>query len=109
MNNTIQYKGYIGSAEFSEEDSVFFGKVLGIRSLISYEGENAKELIEDFHPGLFSYASISDIPANHLTVRIKFACDIQKKYFDTHIYSETKHEARRRKKNYAPPFYLWRK
>ncbi len=78
MNNTIQYKGYIGSAEFSEEDSVFFGKVLGIRSLISYEGENAKELIEDFHPGLFSYASISDIPANHLTVRTKFACDIQK-------------------------------
>ena len=29
MNNTIQYKGYIGSVEFSEEDSIFYGKVMG--------------------------------------------------------------------------------
>ena len=38
MNNTIQYKGYVGSVEFSEEDGIFYGKVMGIRSLISYEG-----------------------------------------------------------------------
>ena len=49
MNNTIQYKGYIGSVEFSEEDSIFYGKAMGIRSLISYEGESARELLEDFH------------------------------------------------------------
>ena len=36
MNNTIQYKGYIDSVGFSEEDSIFYGKVMGIRSLISY-------------------------------------------------------------------------
>ena len=23
MNNTIQYKGYVGSVEFSEEDGIF--------------------------------------------------------------------------------------
>lgn len=49
MNNTIEYKGYIGSVEFSEEDNLFFGKVMGIRSLISYEGENSTDLITDFH------------------------------------------------------------
>lgn len=49
MNNTIQYKGYIGSVEFSEKDKIFYGKVMGIRSLISYEGESARELLEDFH------------------------------------------------------------
>lgn len=49
MNNIMQYKGYIGSVEFSEENEVFYGKVLGIRSLISYEGTTAKELIADFH------------------------------------------------------------
>ena len=32
MNNTIEYKGYVGSVEFSEEDGVFFSKVQGIRS-----------------------------------------------------------------------------
>ena len=49
MSNTIEYKGYIGNIEFSEKDGVFYGKVQGIRSLISYEGENAKDLIKDFH------------------------------------------------------------
>ena len=38
MNNTMEYKGYVGSVEFSEEDVIFYGKVMGIRSLISYEG-----------------------------------------------------------------------
>lgn len=55
MNNTIQYKGYVGSVEFSEEDGVFYGKVMGIRSLISYEGENAKELLDDFHGAIDNY------------------------------------------------------
>ena len=47
MNSTVKYKGYIGSVEFSEEDMCFFGSVQGIRSLISYEGKDAYELIED--------------------------------------------------------------
>ena len=55
MNNTIQYKGYVGSVEFSEDDGIFFGKVMGSRSLISYEGENAHDLIEDFHGAVDDY------------------------------------------------------
>lgn len=35
----MTYKGYVGSVEFSDADGVFFGKVQGVRSLISYEGE----------------------------------------------------------------------
>lgn len=30
----MTYKGYVGSVEFSDADSVFFGKVQGVRSLI---------------------------------------------------------------------------
>ena len=48
MNNTISYKGYTGTVEFSETDGIFYGKVVGIRALISYEGTNAKDLIDDF-------------------------------------------------------------
>lgn len=55
MNNTMEYKGYVGSVEFSEEDVIFYGKVMGIRSLISYEGENARELVEDFHEAVDDY------------------------------------------------------
>lgn len=60
MNNTMEYKGYIGSVEFSEEDELFFGKVMGIRSLISYEGSTAKELISDFHISVDDYLAMCE-------------------------------------------------
>lgn len=60
MKNIIEYKGYIGSVEFSEEDEIFFGKVLGIRSLLSYEGETAKELVSDFHEVVDEYLEMCE-------------------------------------------------
>ena len=58
MNNTMKYKGYIGSVEFSENDCIFFGKVQGISSLISYEGSNANELVADFHEAVDEYIAL---------------------------------------------------
>lgn len=55
MNNIMEYQGYVGSVEFSQEDNLFYGKVMGIRSLISYEGTTAKELVEDFHRAVEDY------------------------------------------------------
>ena len=55
MSNTMEYKGYLGSVEFSEADGVFYGKVMGIRALISYEGTTAKELVDDFHGAVDDY------------------------------------------------------
>ncbi len=60
MNNTMEYRGYIGSVEFSENDGIFYGKVLGIRALISYEGTNATELIEDFHGAVEAYLELCE-------------------------------------------------
>ena len=39
--STMNYKGYIGSIEASEEDNCLFGKVLDLPSdtAITYEGE----------------------------------------------------------------------
>ena len=54
----MEYKGYIGSVEVSEEDGVFFGKVQGIRSLISYEGENYNDLRDDFHNAVEDYLAM---------------------------------------------------
>ena len=58
MSNTIEYKGYVGNIEFSENDGVFYGKVQGVRSLISYEGRNAEELINDFHLAVDDYLEL---------------------------------------------------
>ncbi len=58
MSNTMDYKGYTGSVEFSPEDRLFFGKVLGIQALISYEGTSADELVEDFQGAVDDYLSL---------------------------------------------------
>ena len=44
--------------EFSENDRLFFGKVLGVRALISYEGTTATELVEDFHGAVDDYLEL---------------------------------------------------
>ena len=58
MSNVMEYKGYIGSVEFSEADAVLFGKVMGIRALISYEGTTVQELVDDFHDAVDEYLSM---------------------------------------------------
>lgn len=53
--NYLEYKGYSGSIEYSPEDSLLFGKVLGIKGLISYEGETGRLLEEDFKNAIDTY------------------------------------------------------
>ena len=77
MNNTIQYRGYIGSVEFSEGDGLFYGKVMGIRSLISYEGETAKELIDDFHGAVDDYLSACEAEGRTPEVAYKGSFNIR--------------------------------
>lgn len=54
----MTYKGYVGSVEFSDADSVFFGKVQGVRCLISYEGETREALEVDFREAIDAYLEL---------------------------------------------------
>ena len=58
MNNTMIYKGYIGSVEFSEEDCLFYGSLQGIKILVDYDGATAKQLIEDFNNAVDNYLEV---------------------------------------------------
>ena len=51
----LEYKGYTGSIEYSPEDDLLYGKVMGIRGLISFEGETGKLLEEDFREAVDIY------------------------------------------------------
>ncbi len=51
----FEYKGYTGSIEYSKEDDLLYGKVLGIKSLLSYEGATGKELEIDFKEVIDEY------------------------------------------------------
>lgn len=62
-DSRMEYKGYEGSIEFSEEDGVYFGKVQNVDSLISYEGATPVELLVDFHKAVDDY--LTQCEADH--------------------------------------------
>ncbi len=51
----LEYKGYTGTIEFSKEDGLLYGKILGIQGLISYEGTTGNELEADFIDAIETY------------------------------------------------------
>jgi predicted HicB family RNase H-like nuclease len=55
MHNILQYEGYYASVHFSTEDEVFFGKILGIDDLVTFEGASVKELKKAFHEAVDDY------------------------------------------------------
>ncbi len=84
MRNIMEYKGYVGSVEFSEEDGVFFGSVQSIRSLISYEGTNAKELVSDFHGAVDSYLAACEEKGEKPEIPYKGSLNVRFKNPETH-------------------------
>ena len=55
MKNMMQYKGYYGSVNFDADDLIFYGKLEFVKSLISYEGETAKEIDTAFKEAVDDY------------------------------------------------------
>jgi predicted HicB family RNase H-like nuclease len=55
MSKTLQHRGYDGSVEFSAEDKMLHGRVIGIRDLISYGGTNVKALEKNFRDAIDEY------------------------------------------------------
>ena len=46
--NTMNHKGYTARLEYDERDHIFVGRVLGLRSIISFHGETVSDLRHEF-------------------------------------------------------------
>ena len=46
--NTMRYKNYTARVEFDERDNIFVGRVLGVRSIISFHGATVAGLRCEF-------------------------------------------------------------
>ena len=53
--NTMQYKGYHATIEFDARDSLFVGRVIGIRSTVSFHGTSIRELRTAFKEAIEDY------------------------------------------------------
>jgi len=53
--NSMTYKGYFAKINFDERDSIFWGKVIGIKDSITFDGETVAQLTKDFHNAIDHY------------------------------------------------------
>ena len=60
MNNLMEYKGYFGKVEYSNDDNVFFGKVEGIADSVSFEGANTVDLKKAFCEAVDDYLDMCE-------------------------------------------------
>ena len=58
--NSLKYKGFIGSVRFSEDDSVFRGRIEGIVGVVTFEGSSIKELTDEFHKAVENYLAFCE-------------------------------------------------
>ena len=53
--NTMTYRGYTARVEYDERDNIFAGRILRIRSIISFHGETVSELRAEFELAIKDY------------------------------------------------------
>jgi predicted HicB family RNase H-like nuclease len=53
--NTMDYKGYSARIQYSDEDEVLFGAILGINDLVTFEGNSIEEMKKSFHDAVDDY------------------------------------------------------
>ena len=58
MKNALSYKGFVARIDFDPDDSIFVGRVLGIRDIIGFHGETVSELTSDFHNAIEHYLQV---------------------------------------------------
>lgn len=55
MKNVMEYAGYCGEIDYNDGDGVFFGSILGITDMVTFEGSSVAELRQDFHDAVDDY------------------------------------------------------
>lgn len=60
MSAMLEYKGYFGSVEYSDEDEVLHGRLEFIRDLVTYEGKDAKEIKAAFQEAVDDYLGLCE-------------------------------------------------
>ena len=54
----IEYKGYVGTIEYSPEDNIYHGHLLNIDDSINYDGTSIEELYMDYQEAVDFYIGL---------------------------------------------------
>lgn len=56
----MEYKGYFARVEFDDDESIFHGKVINLKDVITFEGETVNELERAFHDSVDDYLAFCE-------------------------------------------------
>ena len=51
----MKYKGYTGQVEFDEDSGILFGRVIGLRDVITFEADSGAEVTQAFQDSVDDY------------------------------------------------------
>ena len=60
MENALEHQGFYGTVEYSSEDEVFHGKIIGINDLITFEGDSVGSLKDGFVNAVEDYIALCE-------------------------------------------------
>ena len=55
MSSLFKYGEYLGTVHYSAEDEIFYGKILGVDDLVTFEGSSVRELKKAFRDAVSDY------------------------------------------------------
>ena len=55
MSNLFKYGEFLGTVQYSAEDEIFYGKILGVDDLVTFEGSSVRELKKAFRDAASDY------------------------------------------------------
>ena len=58
MENTLEHQGFYGTVEYSSEDEIFHGKIVGINDLVTFEGDSVASLKSAFAEAVKDYIAL---------------------------------------------------
>ena len=51
----MKYKGYVGRAEYDDEQHIFVGEIVNTRDIITFQGSSGQELEAEFEKSVDDY------------------------------------------------------
>ena len=57
----MEYKGYFGKVGFDDEANIFYGEVINLRDVVTFQGETVKDLRKAFRESVDDYLEFCTI------------------------------------------------
>jgi predicted HicB family RNase H-like nuclease len=77
MNTLLEYKGYLGSVRYGDDDEVLHGRLEFIRDLVTYEGADAKRLKAAFREAVDDYLALCEAEGRKPDVPLKGSFNVR--------------------------------